>query len=60
MCPFAIIGDHKLKSFSNKNIDLLCNKSGRFINQAKITNETLFSSNGITNIIQEVLIPDES
>jgi uncharacterized surface protein with fasciclin (FAS1) repeats len=47
-----------LKTSGGDSIKLTCNTTGKYINGAKITGESILAANGIINVIDEVLIPD--
>lgn len=58
ICPMAVTSQHKLKTLGGDNVKLNCNRSGTFVNNGQLTGEYILSSNGIINIIDEILIPD--
>lgn len=58
ICLPALMDKHKMKTLGGQDITFECNKTGTYVNGAKLTSETMLSSNGIINMISDVLIPD--
>ncbi|XP_023230143.1 transforming growth factor-beta-induced protein ig-h3-like [Centruroides sculpturatus] len=58
ICLPALTDKHKMKTLGGQDITFECNKTGTYVNGAKLTSETMLSSNGVINIISDVLIPD--
>lgn len=60
VCLSAIIDKHHLTTIGGNILELHCNQSGLFVNDAKIKKETLIASNGMIQILENVIIPDRA
>lgn len=58
VCLSAILDTHKMKTIDGNRLQLMCNQSGVFVEDAKISSEQIVADNGVISIISRVLIPD--
>ncbi|XP_076352219.1 transforming growth factor-beta-induced protein ig-h3-like isoform X1 [Tachypleus tridentatus] len=60
VCVPGITGEHKLRTIGGDHIEFHCNQSGTFVNDVKISPETIMSKNGVINPISDVLVPERA
>lgn len=60
VCLPAIIDTHKMKTVDGNRLQLMCNQSGVYVEDAKISSEQIVAENGVISIISRVLIPDRA
>ncbi|XP_023217812.1 transforming growth factor-beta-induced protein ig-h3-like isoform X2 [Centruroides sculpturatus] len=60
VCPSVVIDKHHLTTLGGGVLELHCNKSGLYANDAKLKKETLIASNGMIQVLENVIIPDRA
>ncbi|XP_054712252.1 transforming growth factor-beta-induced protein ig-h3-like [Uloborus diversus] len=60
VCIPAVIDTHKMKTVDGQRLQLSCNQSGVYVDDAKVSSEQLVTQNGVISIISKVLVPDRA
>ncbi|XP_015919526.2 transforming growth factor-beta-induced protein ig-h3-like [Parasteatoda tepidariorum] len=60
VCIPAVIDTHKMKNIAGQKLQLSCNQSGVYVEDAKVSKDQMMAKNGAISVISKVLIPDRS
>ncbi|KAG8184629.1 hypothetical protein JTE90_022677 [Oedothorax gibbosus] len=60
VCLPAVIDSHKMTAADGHRLQLSCNGSGVYVDDARVLPEQLIAQNGVISVISKVLIPDRS
>ncbi|GFT50127.1 periostin [Nephila pilipes] len=60
VCLPAVIDTHKMKAVDGERLQLACNQSGVYVEDAKVAKDQIVAQNGVISVISKVLIPDRA
>ncbi|GFR26056.1 transforming growth factor-beta-induced protein ig-h3 [Trichonephila clavata] len=60
VCLPAVIDTHKMKAVDGERLQLACNQSGVYVEDAKVAKDQIIAQNGVISVISKVLIPDRA
>ena len=58
LCLPAIIDEHQLKTIGGEKLTLMCNESGTYVGDSRLSGEFIIGRNGIVHLIGDIIVPN--